>query len=77
MSDVNCTHNLSDNGSVQLKDHFAAASAFIRRAESHGGRVLVHCVAGASRSVAYVLMHLMAVHKIRLEDAWNHVIKLR
>jgi protein-tyrosine phosphatase len=66
-----------DHASVQLKNHFADASAFIRRAESHGGRILVHCVAGASRSVAYVLMHLISVHRIRLEDAWNHVLKLR
>ena len=68
---------LEDNAAVQLKDYFAAASGFIRRAESQGGRVLVHCVAGASRSVAYVIMHLISVHKIRLADAWTHIIKLR
>jgi Dual specificity phosphatase, catalytic domain len=38
------------------------ALSFIKHAETLEGRVLVHCVAGCSRSAAIVLLHLMAAH---------------
>jgi protein-tyrosine phosphatase len=38
------------------------ALSFIKHAETLEGRVLVHCVAGCSRSAAVVLLHLMAAH---------------
>jgi len=53
------------------------ASKFIQHIEEKGGRVLVHCVAGCSRSVCLVLMHLMVHHGVYLRDGWEHMKSVR
>ena len=50
---------------------------FIDRVESINGRVLVHCIAGASRSVTAVLMHLVAQHRIPLRIAYDYIKSIR
>lgn len=62
-----------DNPSVQLITHHHKTSQWIKHIESIGGRVLVHCVAGCSRSVTIVLMHLMSCHRVHLRDGWEHI----
>ncbi|CAM9469652.1 unnamed protein product, partial [Sphacelaria rigidula] len=49
------------------------ALRFLTHVEKCGGRALVHCVAGCSRSVSMVLLHLMETHRIRLKVAFSHV----
>ena len=63
----------ADNPSVQLITHHHKTSQWIKHIESIGGRVLVHCVAGCSRSVTIVLMHLMSCHRVHLRDGWEHI----
>ena len=38
-----------------------------------GGVVLVHCVAGISRSASLCLAYLMKYHRMSLKDAYNHI----
>lgn len=42
-----------------ISQHFAATSEFIEEARRNGGRILVHCVAGVSRSATVVLAYLI------------------
>lgn len=43
---------VEDLANVDLLSHFPGAVSFIKRARSGGGTVLVHCMAGVSRSVS-------------------------
>ncbi|KAF8187201.1 protein-tyrosine phosphatase-like protein [Pholiota molesta] len=44
--------------------HLPKACAFIQHALGHGGRVLVHCVMGISRSTTVVAAFLMKTHRM-------------
>lgn len=52
---------IPDTPSARLADHFDKAVAFIQSAVDNGGKVLVHCFAGRSRSTSVVLAYLMEV----------------
>ena len=45
------------------------AVEFIKQAVDEGGRILVHCVAGRSRSVSCVVAYLIASQGLSSEDA--------
>jgi atypical dual specificity phosphatase len=62
-----------DDPSTNLLEFVEEAVAFIRHVEEVKGRVFVHCVAGVSRSVSFVLFHLMTTHRIPLKIAYQHV----
>lgn len=68
---------LTDAEHVNISQEAPSSSSFIRRAEKLNGRVMVHCVAGVSRSVTLVIMHLMAVHGLRLKHAYEFVESIR
>ncbi len=67
----------ADNEDTNLTAELTSASSFIRRVEQLGGRVLVHCIAGVSRSVTITVMHIMCVHNVRLRYAFDAVEALR
>ena len=50
---------------------------FIDRARSYGSKVLVHCVAGISRSSTICIHYLIRREKWTLKKAYMHVLKLR
>ncbi|AVK74952.1 Protein tyrosine phosphatase [Pandoravirus quercus] len=50
---------LDDVPSTDLSKHFEQCHAFIESAMARGKRVLVHCLAGISRSPTIVCAHLM------------------
>lgn len=56
--------NRSDNTSTCLQDIWPSTCAFIDDALQHGGRVLVHCKFGRSRSVATVAAYM--IYKLRM-----------
>ena len=58
-----------DSPTANLKQHFAACHRFINAAFAAGGRVLVHCFAGISRSATVVISYLMKEHGMTLNAA--------
>ncbi|KAF0692495.1 Aste57867_16439 [Aphanomyces stellatus] len=65
--------HLQDMASQKLARHFDHVTAFILRAKDLGGRVLVHCVAGVSRSACFVIVFLMRHCNMNLAQAYAHV----
>lgn len=60
-----------------LFQHFYSASEFIERALNEGGKVLVHCGEGISRSSTLVIAYLMIKRSFRVQDAVRQVVKHR
>ncbi|TMS38361.1 hypothetical protein L596_005103 [Steinernema carpocapsae] len=65
--DDTCSHNLAA--------HFDEAIQFIDEARAKGSAVLVHCLAGISRSVTICLAYLMHTMHSSLEDAFDLLLK--
>mmetsp|Transcript_39444 Transcript_39444/g.64635 ORF Transcript_39444/g.64635 Transcript_39444/m.64635 type:complete len:316 (+) Transcript_39444:121-1068(+) len=68
---------LADNPQQDLTKYRDKAVGFIQHVERLGGRVLVHCIAGVSRSVSLVIMHLMNSHQMYLRVAFDHIKSIR
>ena len=60
---------IDDVPTAPLSHYFAAAHKFCARARSSGGRVLVHCMAGRSRSASIVAAHLIMAERISTSEA--------
>lgn len=60
---------IEDEGSEDLTPVIQSALPFIRLALSHGGRVLVHCEQGRSRSTSVVVAHLMQSADLTADEA--------
>jgi protein-tyrosine phosphatase len=65
--DDTCSHNLAE--------HFPTAISFIERAREEKCAVLVHCLAGISRSVTICLAYLMQATHSTLEQAFDFLLK--
>ncbi|KAI8596959.1 protein-tyrosine phosphatase-like protein [Dissophora ornata] len=66
-----------DMDETNLIKHFPDTNKFIDGALERGGKVLVHCQAGASRSVTIVCAYLMKTKNLSAEDALSTVQALR
>lgn len=70
---------------IQIKDfvtesmqkHFTPAFEYLDYVKGSGGRVLVHCVVGKSRSATVVLAYLMTRHGMTLRQSFDHVRRTR
>ncbi|XP_076460769.1 dual specificity protein phosphatase 1-like [Babylonia areolata] len=62
-----------DSVSADLASWFARANQFIDEVQAEGGRVLVHCQAGRSRSATVCLAYLMRTLHLSLDAAFEHV----
>lgn len=69
--------NVEDVETSNLLIHFDSVSDRISREARRGGKVVVHCMAGISRSSSLVMAYLVKHKKISLLDAFNHVKALR
>jgi protein-tyrosine phosphatase len=58
--------DMLDSAETSLQAAIPIACAFLNRVEVLDGRVLVHCIAGVSRSVSLLLAHFMLRHRISL-----------
>lgn len=64
---------ISDHLSQNLSKFFPEAIAFIDEARGSNQGVLVHCLAGVSRSVTITVAYLMQTKKLTLNDAYDYV----
>uniref|UniRef100_A0A8C5RZE2 Dual specificity protein phosphatase n=1 Tax=Laticauda laticaudata TaxID=8630 RepID=A0A8C5RZE2_LATLA len=59
-----------DSPTFDMSPYFQPAADFIHKALSKsGGRILVHCAVGVSRSATLVLAYLMIYHRLTLVEA--------
>lgn len=64
---------ISDHWSQNLSQFFPEAISFIEEARSNKCGVLVHCLAGISRSVTVTVAYLMQKLNLTLNDAYDFV----
>lgn len=69
--------NIADNSEQILAKFFDEAHQFIDEARRKKCNVLVHCLAGISRSPTIAIAYLMRVNSLRLQDAYNLVKQCR
>uniref|UniRef100_A0A0N4Z019 protein-tyrosine-phosphatase n=1 Tax=Parastrongyloides trichosuri TaxID=131310 RepID=A0A0N4Z019_PARTI len=66
---------VDDSHSQNLKKEFQQAFDFINEAQAKGYSILVHCLAGISRSVTICLAYIMYSRKMNLNDAFDLLFK--
>jgi len=71
------TIKIDDIETADIKQHFESANNFINSAKDAGGRVLVHCAAGVSRSASVVIAYLMMTRRMAYEEAKDFVSQRR
>ena len=70
---VRLTIDIADSPEADIASKFDECYAFIARALSAGGRALVHCFQGKSRSVTICAMYVMRARGCGCDDALNLV----
>jgi len=68
---------VDDTYSADISQWFNEAIEFIDAVRESGGRVLVHCQAGISRSATICLAYLISRMKYKLDEAYEYVKKRR
>ncbi|KAG6413011.1 hypothetical protein SASPL_125708 [Salvia splendens] len=63
--------SICDHENANISDIFQEAHDFIYHVEKMGGKVLVHCFEGKSRSATLILAYLMLRKNFTLSQAWN------
>lgn len=65
--------SINDSVSENLLNHLFGALCFIDSARQNGGKVLVHCFAGISRSVSVCVAYIMWAHGMSVGNAIDFV----
>lgn len=65
--------DVADVASQDMGEAFARAAEMIDEVRQQGGRVLVHCAAGVSRSSATIIYYLMTRTGVDYDDALQQV----
>ncbi|KAM4703462.1 dual specificity protein phosphatase 5 [Rhinophrynus dorsalis] len=68
---------VEDNHTADISSHFQEAIDFIDTVRLTGGRVLVHCEAGISRSPTICMAYLMKTKRLHLEEAFEYIKQRR
>jgi len=63
----------SDYAQQDIKQYFSQTNHFIHEARVNGGNVLVHCLAGVSRSTSICIAYIMTVSDLTWIEAMNAV----
>ncbi|XP_037940375.1 dual specificity protein phosphatase 18-like [Teleopsis dalmanni] len=69
--------NASDRPDVDLAAHFDEVADMIEEVRQLGGKSLVHCVAGVSRSASLCIAYLIKHASMSLREAYLHVKSIR
>ena len=64
---------IRDYEDFELFDYFEKANQFINKCKSIGGKCLVHCKLGISRSAAFVIAYLIKYTKLGVDEAFNYI----
>eukprot|EP01080_Neovahlkampfia_damariscottae_P010367 gene10367-2896_t len=64
---------MSDSSATNLKDHFPKCFEFMDLAFEKKGCILVHCVAGVSRSASTVIAYIMTTKEERYDKVYEFV----
>ena len=68
---------VNDGCNQDIKQYFEETNKFIEAVKTKGGKVLVHCQAGISRSSTIVIAYLMKLNSLPLTTVYNNVKKIR
>jgi len=75
---ANCMRiSLADNTSQDILSSIPEAIRFIDEAKQVGGKVLVHCFAGVSRSAAIALAYFIHSYNMSVDEAYEEIRKKR
>uniref|UniRef100_A0A0R3S5W4 Dual specificity protein phosphatase n=1 Tax=Elaeophora elaphi TaxID=1147741 RepID=A0A0R3S5W4_9BILA len=78
IEDRNILHiHMPDMPEANISEHFAETSAFIHRARLSKKSVLVHCIAGVSRSACIVAAYLIAACDMSYAAALAYIVSKR
>ena len=78
LANVDYEHlHIHDDGKTLLSKYFPAVFASIDAARCEGKSVLLHCIAGRSRSAAFMVAYLMHSQKIKYKEAMIIVTEKR
>eukprot|EP01102_Stenamoeba_stenopodia_P008049 TRINITY_DN2283_c0_g2_i2.p1 TRINITY_DN2283_c0_g2~~TRINITY_DN2283_c0_g2_i2.p1 ORF type:complete len:235 (+),score=60.18 TRINITY_DN2283_c0_g2_i2:58-705(+) len=69
--------SVRDRDETRIADVFDTAFSFIDEARDKEERILVHCIAGRSRSPTIILGYLITREKMTLQQAYHHVREKR
>ena len=69
--------SLRDSEEQSLLPYLDDLVDFVSAAVTSGGKVVVHCMAGVSRSASVVIAYLIRDHGMSLKEAHDHVIARR
>ncbi|XP_061177534.1 dual specificity protein phosphatase 14-like isoform X2 [Saccostrea echinata] len=69
--------HIEDAPQARLSAYFDRCADKINQVHMRGGRTLVHCVAGVSRSATICMAYLIKYHRMTLEQAYQHCKKRR
>jgi len=73
-SEIEYLHlKLYDKSDSNIRGLFQTAHTFIEEVKAKGGRILVHCEGGISRSPTVVMSYLMKTNKWSLSKSFYHV----
>ncbi|CAL8108882.1 unnamed protein product [Calicophoron daubneyi] len=68
---------VNDSPEEKISRYFEEACTFIHEARVSGGRVLIHCACGVSRSVTVTLAYLLVITDFSLADLFKAVLGAR
>jgi hypothetical protein len=64
---------MADGGDENILSHIFGTTVFIQKALAHKGKVLVHCIEGASRSVSVLIGYLILTENLDYSSAFSRV----
>jgi protein-tyrosine phosphatase len=69
--------DIDDNYSENILKHFDEGYEFIDDCINKGGKILIHCAAGISRSSSFTLCYLIRKNQLEYKKAYELLVKAR